>query len=161
MYTITGDGRAREVYLKAWEAMLNDPAYDELRADIFGTPTRLHPELTGVLYLKRKPDAATTQDIELYIDVSYSVKANGRVGDIHLVDKNVPNEQVRYIRAQLADTRFRPRIFDGELVSTENLMIHQTFQVIGDRPVESDISINASSNQSILSPDDKFPQLLR
>jgi tetratricopeptide (TPR) repeat protein len=161
MYTITGDGRARDVYLKVWAIMQNDPAYDELRADIFGTPTRLHPELTGVLYLKRKPDAATAQDIELYIDVSYSVKANGRVGDIHLVDKNVPNEQVRYIRAQLADTRFRPRIFDGELVSTENLMIHQTFQVIGDQPVGSDVSINAPGNQSILSPDDKFPQLLR
>jgi len=161
MYTITGDGRAREVYLKAWTTMQNDPAYDELRADIFGTPTRLHPEVTGVLYLKRRPDAAVTQDIELYIDVSYSVKANGRVADIHLVDKNVPNEQVRYMRAQLADTRFRPRILDGELVSTENLMIHQIFQVIDDRPVESNISINEPSDQSNLFPDDEFPQLLR
>jgi tetratricopeptide (TPR) repeat protein len=139
MYTITGDGRAREVYLKAWASMDKDSAYDELQAEIFGTPTRLYPEMTGILYLKRKPDAVTTQDIELFIDVSYSVKATGRVGDIQLVDKNVPNEQFRYMRSQLAETRFRPRILDGELVSTENLMIHQTFRVIDDRPVKSDI----------------------
>jgi hypothetical protein len=62
------------------------------------------------------------------------------------VDKNVPNEQFRYMRDQLTETRFRPRIFDGELVSTENLMIHQTFQVIGDRPVKSDISVNQPHN---------------
>ena len=142
MYTITGDERAREIYLKAWASMEKDPAYDELQAEIFGTPTRLHPEMTGVLYLNRRPDAVTTQDIELFIDVSYSVKANGRVGDFQLVDKNVPNEQVRFIRNRLAESRFRPRILDGELVSTESLMIHQTFQVADDRPVGSDVSIN-------------------
>jgi hypothetical protein len=127
--------------------MENDPAYDELRAEIFGTPTRLYPEATGVLRLTRKPDAVTTQDIELFIDVSYSVKANGRVGDFQLVDKNVPNEQVRFIRNRLAASRYRPRILDGELVSTENLMIHQIFQVVDDLPVGSDVSINQPDSQ--------------
>jgi tetratricopeptide (TPR) repeat protein len=147
MYTITGDARAGVVYLEAWESMEKDPAYDELQAEIFGTPTRLHPEVTGLLYLERKPDAVTTQDIELFIDVSYSVKANGRVGDFKLVDKNVPNEQVRLIRNRLGASRFRPRILDGKLVSTDNLMIHQTFQLMEDRPVVSEVSVNRSDSQ--------------
>lgn len=147
IYTITSDGRARDIYIKAWNAMQDNPDYDELKAELFGTPTRLHPEISGVLYLKRKPDAAVTPDTELYIDVSYSVKANGHVGNIRLIDKNVPNAQVRYIRSQLADTRFRPRIFDGEPVTTENLMIHQIFKVLGDQPIESNITIGQTGGQ--------------
>lgn len=142
IYTITGDRRARNIYLKAWQTMQDDPTYNELSANIFGTPTRLHPEVSGILYLSRKPDAALENAVELYIDVSYSVRANGRVGDIHLIDKNVPNAQVRYMRSQLAATRFRPRILDGKLVRTENLMIHQTFEVLDDGPVGSSITIN-------------------
>ncbi len=141
IYTITGDRRAAQIYLNAWQLMQEDAAYLQLSAEIFGTPTRLHPEITGILYLKRKPDAATEEDVELFIDVAYSVQLNGRVNNIVLIDKNVPNAQVRYMRAHLAEARFRPRILDGELVATENLMIHQTFEVIGKAPQSTKLSV--------------------
>jgi tetratricopeptide (TPR) repeat protein len=160
MYTITGDRRARKTYLKAWDLMQEDPTYRQLSAELFGTPTRLHPEVSGVLYLNRKPDAALVKDVELYIDVAYSVRANGRVTNIHLIEKNVPNAQVRYMRSRLAETRFRPRILDGELVATDNLMIHQTFEVIGSGPIDPHVSIEQYGKNSLL-PNNKLPQLTR
>ena len=161
IYTITGDRRSSGIYLQAWEMMQENAAYKQLSAEIFGTPTRLHPEVSGVLYLARKPDAALKGDVELYINVAYSVRANGRVTNIHLLDKNVPNAQVRYMRARLAETRFRPRILDGELVATDNLMIHQTFEVIDSGLVDSNISIEKYDKRSLLIPDNEFPQLVR
>ena len=157
MYTITGDRRAPAIYLQAWEMMQENATHRQLSAEIFGTPTRLHPEVSGVLYLARKPDAALKGDVELYIDVAYSVRANGRVTNIHLLDKNVPNAQVRYMRARLADTRFRPRILDGELIATENLMIHQTFEVVDSGPLDPNIYIERSDKRSLLIPDNEFP----
>jgi tetratricopeptide (TPR) repeat protein len=145
MYTITGDKRASGVYLSAWTLMQEDDAYRQLAAEVFGTPTRLHPNIDGIMYLDRIPDAAAGEDTELFIDVAYSVLPNGRVSNIELIEKNVPNAQVRYMRSLLADARFRPRILNGELVATENLMIHQRFQVIQRAPPTNRISIGSTS----------------
>lgn len=141
IYTITGDRRAQGIYLEAWQMMQEDSAYRQLSAEIFGSPTRLHPDVPAVLYLSRRPDAALEEDVELYIDVAYSVRANGRVNNIHLLEKNVPNAQVRILRSRLADTRFRPRIIEGELVATDNLMIHQIFEVVGTDSVAARTSL--------------------
>lgn len=161
IYTITGDRRARKIYLDAWQMMQEDSAYQQLSAEIFGTPTRLYPEVSGVRYLARTPDAALNEDVELYIDVAYSVRKNGRVANIRLLEKNVPNAQVRDMRSKLADTRFRPRIFEGELVATDNLMIHQTFEVASPGSTDSSVTIGRDHRSSLLIPDHEFPQLLR
>lgn len=157
IYTITGDRRAHDVYIEAWQMMQENSAYRQLSAEIFGTPTRLHPGVSGVLYLARRPDAALEKDVELYIDVAYSVRANGRVTNIHLLEKNVPNAQVRNLRSRLANTRFRPRIIDGELVATDSLMIHQIFEVVGADSVASKITLEDYTQSSLLIPDQEFP----
>ncbi len=157
LYTITGDPRGKETYLKTWDLIHQDPSAEQLSADLFGSPTRLHPEVSGVVYLGRKPDAALEGDVELYIDVEYTVRANGRVGNIKLLDKNVPNAQVRSMRYKLSGTRFRPRIIDGELVDTDKLMIHQTFQVLGSEPPQSNISIDQIQKRPLLVPNHKVP----
>ena len=130
MYNITGDRRAADTYLQAWSLMKDDPRHQELSADIFGSPTRLHPEATTVLYLDRMPDAKLKEpDVTLFIEVEFTVRANGRVQNIKLLDKNVPNEQVRLIRARLSDARYRPRMMDGVLVDTDSLVMTQTYEV--------------------------------
>ena len=130
IYTIDGNKKASRIYLQAWQMMQEDNAFQQLSADLFGTPTRLYPEIYDILYLTRRPHAVTDEDVELYIDVTYTVRKDGRVSNIKLIDKNVPNAEVRYMRIGLSNTRFRPRIVDGELLSTQNLMIHQTYEVI-------------------------------
>ncbi|MCZ6503946.1 MAG: hypothetical protein O6945_15720, partial [Gammaproteobacteria bacterium] len=146
IYTIDGNKKARRIYLRAWQMMQADNAFQQLSADIFSAPTRLYPEIYDVLYLTRPPDAAKTdEDVELYVDVTYTVRKDGRVSNIKLIDKNVPNTEVRYMRTALSNSRFRPRIVDGELLSTENLMIHQTYEVIENNQLGLSLPTNKNS----------------
>ncbi len=160
MYTITGDRRAADLYLKAWKMMEDEPGYEELSARLFGSPTRLYPDITGILYLTRRPDAAMEGDVELYIDAEYTVAENGKVKNIRFIDKNVPNSQAKMLRSTLAGTRFRPRIIDGELVATENLILHQTFQVLAP-DAEQSITLDLRRRPAPLVPDYELPQLRR
>ncbi len=136
LYIITSDKRAGEVYLEAWHLLQETPETQLVALSYFGTPTRLYPREDRMLYLSRVPDAAEVGS-PLYVDLEYSVTAEGKVNRIKVVDKNVPNEQVRILRARLRASRYRPRIVDAEIVPTDGLMIHQPFMVI-NRPAYSD-----------------------
>ena len=146
MYTITGDGRATQIYVDTYQMMMDSEAFAEVAADAFGSPTRLYPEASGIKYLNRAPDAALAGAEDLYIELTYTVDENGRVSDVEVVDRNVPNEQVRLMRAHLLKTRFRPRILDGQPVSTNNLMLHQRYTVLP--PSSSGTSINIKAGPS-------------
>ncbi len=130
LYTLTSDSRAGDLYLRAWSLMHENADYNWLKVQAFGSPTRLYPRAQSVVYLDRQPSSAA-ENSELFLDAEYTVKANGRVGNVKLLGKNVPNDQVRRLRSQLAITRFRPRIVDGKIVETQNLIIHQRFVVAG------------------------------
>jgi tetratricopeptide (TPR) repeat protein len=127
LYTRTSDDRAGETYLRAWSLMEENPDYKWLKTQAFGAPTRLYPRAQSVVYLDRRP--RTADGSELFIDAEYTVRTDGKVGDVKLLAKNVPNEQVRRLRSHLSVARFRPRIVNGEIVETANLIIHQTFRV--------------------------------
>ncbi|MDG2070653.1 MAG: tetratricopeptide repeat protein [Pseudomonadales bacterium] len=127
LYTLTSDSRASETYLRAWNLMEENPDYNWLKTQAFGAPTRLYPRAQSVVYLDRMPSKADGS--KLFIDAEYTVRVDGKVGDVKLLAKNVPNEQVKRLRSNLSQARFRPRIVDGEIVETANLIIHQTFRV--------------------------------
>ena len=48
---------------------------------------------------------------------------------VKVLEKNVPNEQVRILRYGLRNAIFRPRIEEGNLVDTEGLVLYQPFEV--------------------------------
>ena len=133
LYTITSDERAQETYLSAWEILQETPDTQQLAASMFGSPVRLYPTSAPFLYLNRTPNAIDPND-ELFIDLQYDVSPDGRATNIEIIEKNVPNEQVRLLRANLRDSRYRPRILNGELVSTEALKFHQLFMVLNEKP---------------------------
>lgn len=135
-YVITSDSRAEETYLKAWELLTDNPELADLRNELFGTPKRLHPSEPGTVVLDRYP-YETDKDEDLYVDAEYTVRANGRVTDVNVIDGNVPNAQKRNVRHLLSRTRFRPRIVDGELKPTSGLMLHQPFIVEEKDPVKN------------------------
>ena len=138
--------------------MQGDPTYARLRANIFGTPTRLYPQVTEVLYLDRAPDALDEGTTELYADIGYTVRADGRVSNIKVLEKNVPNSEVRFLRAKLGNSRFRPRIVEGELLATKNLMIHQIFEVIDDDDLKDASSSSPDPQTENSTPaDDELP----
>ncbi len=140
LYNLTGDRRAGELYLRAWRLLDETDLHQDLKSEYFGTPTRLEP-MARTYYLARQPEGVTSPNEELFIDAEYTVKADGSVSDIELINKNVPNEQLRMLRTELSRLRFRPRIVDGQFVDTENLYLHQSFRVAG-RTVPPDATRN-------------------
>ena len=134
LYVITSDKKARETYLKAWAILQESPKTQQLASSLFGTPIRLYPKKSPVLYLDRTPHAVTPED-ELFVNLQYNVSADGRAEEVKVIDGNVPNEQVRMLRQNLRASRYRPQILDGELVSTEALQDRQLFVVLSRKPL--------------------------
>lgn len=133
VYTITADNRAADVYLEAWNLLSDDPDLVEVRNELFGTPTRLFPQQLRVIALDRHPSSVDEGD-PLFANVEFSVVDNGRVARVKVLDGNVPNEEKNMLRRHLRSAKFRPRIVDGEVVETEGLMLHQTFEVVKPEP---------------------------
>jgi tetratricopeptide (TPR) repeat protein len=128
LYVITSDSRSSETYLEAWHLLQESPETRGLANSLFGTPVRLFPRENGVFYLSRKPEAAE-EDEQLFAELEYTVNTEGKVSRVKVIERNVPNEQVRLLRQKLRGTRFRPRIYEGEILPTEGLTLLQPFQV--------------------------------
>jgi len=129
LYVITRDSRASQVYLEAWDILQENEETQELANNLFGAPVRLFPRETPVLPLERRPHAASKGD-PLFVSLEYTVNADGGVSKVSVLEKNVPNEQVRLLRHRVKGTKFRPRIVDAEIISTDGLVMYQRYQVI-------------------------------
>ena len=139
LYEITSDGRADETYLEAWN-LLDKPEYGDLRNTLFGTPTRVLPARRKTIVIDRYPSGAEEGE-PLYVDAVYTVRTNGTVSNVDIVDGNVSNEDKRMVRHYLSNMRYRPRLVDGKPVETEGLMTHQSFDVIEPEPV-TEVSVD-------------------
>lgn len=138
LYTLTADKRASDLYLRAWQLIQENEEFKGKKSQLFGRPERLWPRARTIVYLNKRPTTAEDSDKELFISAQYTVKSNGRVGNVKFLSKNVPNDEVRSLRTHLYETRFRPRIVDGMLVDTPNLVFKQRFIVSERRaPLES------------------------
>lgn len=133
-YIITSDEKAQETYLNAWAILQETPETQQLASSLFGSPVRLYPRNSPFLYLDRTPDGVTIGD-ELFANLQYDVSPDGHVREIEVIDKNIPNKGVRLLRQTLRASRYRPRIHNGELVSTEALQIRQLFAVLYKKPL--------------------------
>jgi len=136
-YIITSDKQAQEIYLNAWAILQETPETQRLAASLFGSPVRLYPRDSPFLYLDRTPDGATPGD-ELFANLQFDVLPNGHVQAIEIIDNNVPNKGIRLVRQILRASRYRPRIHNGELVSTEALQKRQLFAVLYNKPLPDD-----------------------
>ena len=122
-------GKAADAYLEAWTLLQSDEASVSVASLLFSSPVRLHPRQKEVIYLERTPDAAKKGEA-LYASLSFLVDTEGRVKDIEILSKNVPNEPLRSLRREALGTLYRPRIVAGEIVATEGLVLHQKYRTL-------------------------------
>ena len=135
-YTINGNRNASETYLKAWDLLSQTPKLTNLRESIFSSVTRISPTIPPYNTIARRP-SKTQEGEEIFIKATFSVRPNGRVSDINLIEGNAPVEQKKLIRLWLRTSKFRPRIEEREFVLTEGLTTYQTFQVLEKEPVDN------------------------
>jgi tetratricopeptide (TPR) repeat protein len=130
IYTITGDGAAAKYYLQAWNLLDTDPVYKDLQASLFATNRRLYP-LGGPANGLMKQPMSVEPGNELFIDLDYAIRENGRTYHVTIVDSNLPNAYKRNLQGWFQQARFRPRIEAGVLVGTDDVQLHQVYTVIG------------------------------
>ena len=130
-YTIVSSPVAAEHYLQAWRLLQGDPAGLAAAEDYFGSPRLLFPVMPRTRYLRRQPSAAEDGE-PLFVKMEFSVGRDGKVEEIRMLDKNVPNEQARMMRERLRTARYRPRINQGELLPTAGLIFEQEYQVASE-----------------------------
>ena len=135
-YTINGNRNASETYLKAWDLLSQTPELTNLRDSIFSSVTRISPTIPPNNIIARRP-SKTEEGEEIFIKATFSVRPNGRVSDINLLEGNAPVEQKKLIRLWLRTSKFRPRIEEREFLLTEGLTTYQTFQVLEKDPVDN------------------------
>lgn len=155
LYIITSDERSAEFYLTAWNMLQENQQTREVAQSLFGVPVRLYPRSTPVYFLDRIPDAAEGAE-ELFVDLEYNITENGRVRDVKVIDKNVPNEKVRILRQSVRAVRYRPRIEKGEIVATEGLRLHQLYKVYGDTEQNEDSPSEDDPGGESTVPDDEL-----
>ena len=129
LYIVISDEKAQETYLEAWTILKESPNKQQLVSSFFGSPVRLYPKKFPVLYLDRTPPFATPED-QLFVNLKYNVSVDGQAEEVKVIDGNVPIEYQRMLRQSLLASRYRPRILDGEFVSTEGLQDRQLFAVV-------------------------------
>ena len=129
LYTITVNEKASSLYLEAWQLLQENEQTQDLAKQMFRSPQRLFPREAGILYLDRRPDAAEEGE-ELFVKIEYTVTDQGKVSQVEVLEKNVPNDQVRLLRYRLRNAKFRPRIEEGEIVATETLTFYQPYEVL-------------------------------
>ena len=126
MYTVTSDRRAAESYLLAWDTLSGDTELEALRRQLFAHPTRLEVGLPPPASPDRMPDHAGPGD-PLFVEVSYTVRADGRVEDVRVADSNLPFRWRSYVRTRMEATRYRPRVDEREPVATRGLSYRHHF----------------------------------
>ena len=128
LYTITMDEKASDLYQQAWDLLQDNEQTQNLAKQMFASPQRLFPSRSGALYLDRRPDAAEAGD-DLFVRIEYTVTDQGKVSHVKVLEKNVPNEQVRMLRYGIRNAKLRPKIDDGAIVATEGLTFYQPYEV--------------------------------
>jgi len=93
------------------------------REELIGAPLPLcYPQLLDLVKANSKEQIA-----DYFMDIDFSVNQHGQVVEVEVVDTNTPVRLARYVKNMLHRTRFRPRLSEGEPVTSQHMEIHQTF----------------------------------
>ncbi|MBL4681257.1 MAG: hypothetical protein JKY88_11120 [Pseudomonadales bacterium] len=127
-YLITQDARSNSIYTQAWNLLDEVPENQSIRDQFFGQPKLLYPDVLIERILTRQP-SNTTPSEDLFVDLEYDVRQNGRVRNIQVIESNVPNNEKKLLRNYVSKMRYRPRLVNGQAVTTEGIKLHQIFKV--------------------------------
>ena len=118
---LDGDKQAAmDSYRQAW------PHLKDLEAPqnaALAEPSQIiyRPPLTAYRSQRAKPENI----VEGYVDVEFTVNADGRVSDEHTVEKSASDTQERAVLNAIKKARYRPRFEQGEAVVTKAVRYRQ------------------------------------
>ncbi len=123
-YMYTGavlEGAAQ--YAEAWDVVAKINGKEDANK-LFALPSRLVFNLP--------PNEPTEADATL--EVSFTIKPTGQTDDIKIRSDNASRKLSKAVKRSFARAQFRPRVVDGNLISTRNLSIRLHFPADGSPP---------------------------
>lgn len=100
-----------DAYLAVWDALADVDNGDELRREWFGGVTVTYSPALVSRDLTEDEDAPVGR-----LDASFTIDEDGRPDDFEVLESDPDGLLDRAARRQLLNSRYRPRIVDGELV---------------------------------------------
>ena len=111
---------AMQNYKRAWPLLKDLPAPDDA-ALAAPYPIMYRPPSAAYRSTRAKPENI----VEGFVDVEFTVQADGRITDEHTVGKSASDSQERTALSAIKKARYRPRFDQGEAVATQGVRLHQ------------------------------------
>lgn len=117
--------RAFEHYRQAWALLASQDDCAEKVKQFFDQPVQLRyrPPLPSQRDRLRLERFYT----ERYVDIEFTVKEDGAVADLNVIDADLPFDLRNAVMRELRFARYRPRLIDGHAVATRGVRYRQSY----------------------------------
>ena len=132
-HTLNSDfDEAAEVYRRAWQVLVEQGATPAQANAFFAQPARLRYSPPIPVFNDQAWHISRIADSTVV--VQFTVTGEGRVEDATVVEADVSRRVYHDVRDAVKRARYRPRVVDGELVSTTGVQLQQSFTYLRDLP---------------------------
>ncbi len=112
-------------YQRAWQLIRAAPGLPESVTNAFNVPLRVYyPTPPIVTHI---PEAAPEDTRFHHVQVEFTVAADGSVKNAHIVEHDTRDKYARDVLDAVSDSRFRPKLVDGQPVAAEAITYREVF----------------------------------
>lgn len=136
LYTIFDRPKsARERYVQAWQELSGDDALIASRNGYFAQPAQIAGPVVPSIAGNGDDDKAGNRGRAKalapgYVLAGFSVDAQGRPGNLVIVESDPPGLMDKSVITALNSSAFRPRMSEGEPVTSENVQLRHEFRYV-------------------------------
>ena len=113
-------------YERAWQLIRSTPNLPDSTATALNVPVRLYyPTPQIVAYVPKQVAATETQSH--YVQLVFTVDADGSVRDARIVDQDARDRYAREILEAVSDSLFRPKFVEGQPVAATGITYREVF----------------------------------
>lgn len=118
-------GEALPYYQRAWRLIRTTPGLSNSVSTALNVPMRVYYPTPGIVaYVPAQAEEAQSH----YVQVEFTVAADGSVTDARIVGHDTRDQYVRYILNAVRDSRFRPKFVDGQPVAATGITYREMFR---------------------------------
>jgi TonB family protein len=112
-------------YQRAWQLIRTTPGLPGSVSTALNVPMRVYYPTPGfVAHIPAKAEEARSH----YVQVEFTVAADGSVTDARIVDHDTRDRHARDILDAVRDSRFRPKFVDGQAVAAPGITYREIFR---------------------------------